>query len=692
MLVLKKGKDFLPFVSESLCPKLSSLEGEDSQIRNKRQMCRNVCNESVFLVTCLSLRGSPLNRNQERSDMRLFVLLFLFGLSALHAQDKRSYVFPIKPGASNNSLSGSMGEIRTNHYHGGLDIRTEQRTGLPVHATDEGYIARLKVSLRGYGNVVYVRHPNGFTSVYGHLSRFTPELEAYLLEAQYRQEKHQIDLRIPAGRFPVKAGQVIAYSGNTGSSLGPHLHFELRDTADRRLNPLYYGFPEIRDNIKPTLEYLRFIPLSTGAHLNQSMNPLRVRPAYQNGEYVVRTPIRAAGTIGLSGFIYDKANGSGFKNGVSIVEVYVNQRLRYRHHVNKIDYYEMRTLNLFLDFPHYQQTGDRVTRFYLANENPMSMHDKNSGNGRLRIQAGKTYSVKIVLLDSYKNRRIVRLQIKGEALSTDVRFPDFGAAVFKQRENLLFFKDITLPSSSEALAHLQWFTQPLSPLVNRGGDLLFAWDLRRGIPDSITLPSGKRLKVPLLGRIPSGQHYRLQSPELRLIATDSTLFDTLYVRAGWEGELFRIGRQDIPLQRPLTFMLKPRRPLENPEKVAVFEVYERRSGRRSRYWQESYWKDGWIVCHTDALGLFEITEDTEPPSVGLIRRNRLRVQLRVRDNKTGLASYHATLNGKFLLMEYDRRSGLLTSKRLDEKPLRGDFRLVVRDKVGNETVYETRIP
>ena len=127
-------------------------------------------------------------------------------------------------------LSGTFGELRSNHFHSGMDIKTHQQTGLNVLASASGYVSRIKVSHFGYGKALYVQHPNGYTSVYAHLKEFAPEIEAYIKERQYAKESYEIEVFPEADELPVKQGEVIAYSGNSGGSGGPHLHFEIRDS------------------------------------------------------------------------------------------------------------------------------------------------------------------------------------------------------------------------------------------------------------------------------------------------------------------------------------------------------------------------------------------------------------------------------------------------------------------------------
>ncbi len=151
------------------------------------------------------------------------------------------------------ALAANFGELRPNHYHMGLDCKTDQKVNLPIYAAASGYIARVKIEPFGFGRSISINHPNGFTTLYAHLNDFYPALENYIKDQQYKLHKWDVTIMIPENLFPVNKGDFIAYSGNTGGSQGPHLHFEIRDTkTDKVLNPLLFGFP-IPDKIEPQI-------------------------------------------------------------------------------------------------------------------------------------------------------------------------------------------------------------------------------------------------------------------------------------------------------------------------------------------------------------------------------------------------------------------------------------------------------
>ena len=188
-------------------------------------------------------------------SLSYFILLFI--TSSVYSQDtlkSRTYPRDFRPPLDlNPALAGSFGEIRSNHFHSGLDYRTNQREGYPVYAVADGYISRLRVQIGGFGNAVYISHPSGYTSVYAHLQRFNTRISQTIRDFQYRRESFDVDFTLIPIEIPVKKGDIIAWSGNTGSSGGPHLHFEIRDSkTEETINPQLFGF-KIPDNVKPTV-------------------------------------------------------------------------------------------------------------------------------------------------------------------------------------------------------------------------------------------------------------------------------------------------------------------------------------------------------------------------------------------------------------------------------------------------------
>ncbi len=201
------------------------------------------------------------------SKIIISCLLFLCSFSALAQIEKGYYLFPIRPGHQ-NFLAGNMSEIRTNHFHSGLDIKTEGRQGLPVYAAADGYVQRIKVSSFGYGNVLYLKHSNGQITVYAHLKDFAPEIAQYMWQKMAEAKQNSLEVNLDPGILKVEKGDIIAYSGNTGSSGGPHLHFEIRDSLERALDPLKFGFSEIKDSTPPIIADVALTPLEYNSRMN----------------------------------------------------------------------------------------------------------------------------------------------------------------------------------------------------------------------------------------------------------------------------------------------------------------------------------------------------------------------------------------------------------------------------------------
>ncbi|MFR9165304.1 MAG: M23 family metallopeptidase [Dysgonomonas sp.] len=246
-------------------------------------------------------------------------------------------------------LSANFGELRNNHFHSGIDIKTQGVINKPVYSVADGYISRISVSPSGYGLALYITHPEtGQTSVYGHLESFIPSVEKYVKSKQYEQESFRVNLSPEKNEFPVKRGQLIAYSGNTGSSGGPHVHFEIRDTeTEHPLDPLVYYTDIIKDNVPPDLRGIAVYPIAEKGVVNNSSTPLRQNVTKaKNGNYLpLKTDISAWGTIGIGVKAYDKMSATSNIYGVKIVRLYVDDNKVFESDINRYSFDETRALN-----------------------------------------------------------------------------------------------------------------------------------------------------------------------------------------------------------------------------------------------------------------------------------------------------------------------------------------------------------
>ena len=219
--------------------------------------------------------------------------------------------------------AGTFGELRSNHFHSGIDIKTQQREGLKVYSTADGYISRIKVAHFGYGKALYITHRNGYTTVYGHLQKFSPKIEAYIKKHQYEKESFEIELFPNPVDLPLEKSEIIAFSGNTGGSGGPHLHYEIRDNQERPLNPMLFGL-DITDTTKPIISEVYAYPISEDAHVNKSKKKQKLRLIdNRDGTYTVEN-IEAYGKIGFAIETIDRQDLAANKNGVYNIQTRYN--------------------------------------------------------------------------------------------------------------------------------------------------------------------------------------------------------------------------------------------------------------------------------------------------------------------------------------------------------------------------------
>jgi murein DD-endopeptidase MepM/ murein hydrolase activator NlpD len=309
------------------------------------------------------------------------------------------------------SLSGNFGELRPNHYHMGLDLRTNKVQNLPVYAAADGYIARVKIEPGGFGRAIYINHPNGYTTLYAHLNNFFPALERHVKEKQYEAESWSIYLELAPDQFPVKKGTFIAYSGNTGGSQAPHLHFEIRETAeDENLNPLLFGFP-LLDKTAPTIQRLAVYDRTRSIYeqnprflsVRRSGNKFNISPEL----ILVSSPLVSFG-IGA----FDTQTGSTNHNGIFESNLFIDNEPVIGFRMSRISYNYTKYLNAHIDYKTRVNGGPYIQHLSELPGYRNSIYQLVSGNGCIDLSNGKIHQVRIDVYDANGNKSQLSFSIR----------------------------------------------------------------------------------------------------------------------------------------------------------------------------------------------------------------------------------------------------------------------------------------
>ena len=313
-------------------------------------------------------------------------------------------------------LSGNFGEIRSDHFHSGIDIKTQGRTGLPVFSIDEGYISRIKVQANGYGNSIYINHPGGLTSVYGHLDRYRDDIAAYVKRMQYKNQSFTVDLYPGKESFPLKKGELIAYSGNTGGSSGPHLHFEIRSSGNQHPgNVLRYNF-EIKDRIAPRFHSVYLLPLDNGSHVNGQTAKFKSRLVKDNGIYTLPygSKLSGAGNLGISVEVFDYLDEAANRCGIYTLAMYVNNELVYSHVMDEFAFSETRYVNANIDYQELVRSGIKAHRLYRLPNDRLRIYDKSLDNKALVVENTGSYRIRIIAADPAGNSSELAFTLQGD--------------------------------------------------------------------------------------------------------------------------------------------------------------------------------------------------------------------------------------------------------------------------------------
>ncbi|MEZ0484719.1 M23 family metallopeptidase [Fibrella aquatica] len=598
-----------------------------------------------------------------------------------------------------------MGDLRGNHFHAGLDIRTGGVEGVPVHAAADGYVSRIAVFTGGYGNVIFLKHPNGLTTVYGHLKTLNDTLGTYLRENQYAKKTFEIDLRPQPNEFPVKKGDVIALSGNTGGSGGPHLHFEVRDPNDNLINPLLYGFSELTDDVPPYFERIAIRTLTPDSRLNGEFQRQTFTPVRRaDGSYTISQPISGSGLLGLELLAYDKTNGSPYRNGLNCVEIRLDGNEVFAYSMNSFPHEQTRFINVHMNYEAEQLSGQRYHRGYLADGNKLALYRTNAYRGKLPLLDGKPHEVSITLFDNYEHATTLRFIVQPEPVTTPILAQPIQTLVTDSTDLdedaspiRLSVPNVTLTSDNNvlklsvrelpgvppnALLFSGKKTTELPVAYTRDSKAIYLIDLSKTLPDSVQIGRG-RLPLNFRQAILPGRNQVIDAGNVNIRFNAESLFDTLYLSTRTSrSNILEINEYTTPLNDFIDVRFTPVTPMSID--TMRTKMYALSAGRQR--FIGGKWTNNRIEFRTRELGKFGLLTDMTPPAIRVVSATGKNIIARISDDLSGIDQFRVFVNGEWTLMQYDYKRALIWSDKLDATvPFEpgSEVILQVRDRAGN---------
>ena len=579
--------------------------------------------------------------------MRKFLILILF--SIIHFKSgSQDLLFPINPG-SQNYLSGNLGELRSDHFHMGLDIKTYGRINVPVYASDDGYIERVRVSGTGYGKALYLKHNDGYKSVYAHLNSFHKDIEKYVTEYQYRNEKFVVNL-FPGKKFYFKKGEIIGYSGNSGSSGGPHLHYEIRDDMENVMNPLNFSFNEIKDNVNPIIQSISLKTLDFNSRINGMYGLVDIPIQGDN-----KINLNLEGDIGISVSAFDMLDGYLHKVGISRFQLFLDNKLIIDNKIDTLSYTETNFVSWFIDQDIFKKFRKQYVKLYQDDGNKLSFH-KNSEDGIINFNKEKSYDINIVVFDNYKNQSSVQIIVNNNNANRYNFIDLFDEDYFVLGNTLVIRSKIENREFMEIK-----FANRLDISKSAFKDDLyhyFIFDLRKDLPEKAFLQD-KEINFNFI-EIEKDKIYDLDNENMKLEISNNNIFDTMYIEFEKQVD-----------------SLKPKNKY-NKEKSFIYDITYKPS------FIGGEWEENNIKFRTSEMSKYSILEDMDPPVIERIKFNSDQMKFRIYDELSGIKSYEGRINNDWILFEYDNKNDVIISKKKNSiQSFKGKFVLEVIDNANN---------
>lgn len=546
------------------------------------------------------------------------ILLLSLFINDLKSQSNQNFVMDLPI-----NLSGTFGELRTNHFHSGIDIKTNRVEGLNIYSYEKGYISRIQVSTYGYGKAIYITHPDGKITVYAHLSKFSEKIQNYVKDIQYKRKKFAIKVYPKESEILIEKNEIIGYSGNTGSSSGPHLHFELRDKNNMPVNPLKYRNIEIIDTIIPSLKgvYYKELKYNNGKLEDNYSRFKKIKfIENDNGKYLTDT-IYTNGVIGFGVNSFDLMNNSNNVYGLNKIITKINDSVNFKINFDKFSFDEWTYINTYVDYAYFKRTNEKIQKLYIENINPLNLYDRSLGDGALKLNDSKNILInyKIILFDFNNNTTVINIPI----VFTDQRKEE----IFQKKGN------INIQNNLDKKIRLEnYFVEFKKGTFDYNTSLTISESNNTINIDNDTIPLRKpftikyslkniddsRKKYLYLGmKGPKNYHYFISSEKFN----DSII-----------GHAKKLGKFKI-----LTDSIPP-----------DINFYNLKN-------------DQWIS-------------------------NRKKLTIKINDNESGIKSFNGWINNKWILLEYESKKNMLTydfEDKVNSNDSKNELVVSVKDNCGN---------
>jgi len=554
----------------------------------------------------------------------LLILFFLISIRLCLSQSEYPQDYFSNPLDIPLILAGNFAEIRSNHFHSGLDIKTNNREGLNVYSAGDGYVSRIKVSFFGFGKALYITHPNGYTTVYAHLKKFSPKIEAYIKQCQYQKESFEVEVFPTPDELLITKGEIVALSGNTGGSTAPHLHFEIRDNQERPINPMIFGI-DIKDSRPPVVSKVYAYAKDENSTVNRSNSKVELRLIpNSNGTYSTEK-IEAYGTIGFGIVSNDKQDLAPNNNGLYNIQTFYNGNKNLEVDFRRFSFDETKQINRFIDYEMFKTKRTSIQKLFVQNGNTLSLFRDVESQGYVKVEDRTSSVYKIRIQDFKGNETWLTIPIVGK-------------------------KTEPLPSSNEKIP--EYFVS-----ANRA--------------------------------------FNLQKDKVSVYIPANTFYDDTYLDFDVKNDTLQLYKDIVPLQKNYSIYYDVSSYKEEDKgKLFVAELV-------GYYKKPSYVyttrKGDSLIGRPSTLGTFTLVSDNDKPKVTPVNftdgkwiSKESELKVKILDDLSGISGYRATINGKWILMEYEYKTDMLTYD-FDDKVIsetENKFKLIVTDNVGNSSTFE----